>query len=325
MPACQIEDYQDTPQARAELIPWLVATEPSPLNAETWGKRLAHWWDQNPFASLRDERGWVLRHESRIVGFMALIPACYAVNGRPVAALIASSWRIDEAHRNASLPMLMKLRRLAADSLIADTTPTPEVQALLQRGGWTGLTDIQRRFVPLGWAAKVLPHCSWPVLPPGHRITRDPAEVQCVAASCMSATSVEKWITPEYLRWFAAALMRRHEFIGVIDSAGCLSSYLFVTPKSARGIPAWMEIDHFTTTGTYEELHALVGALVRQPGLLGSTRRILSLSSFAGDSTWDDAPAWLQRQERVCHYFAIPSALKPLSKRTVLAEGDWGL
>jgi hypothetical protein len=143
MPACQIEDYQDTPQARAELIPWLVATEPRPLSAETWGKRLAHWWDQNPFASLRNERGWVLRHEGRIVGFMALIPACYAVNGRPVAALIASSWRIDEAHRNASLPMLMKLRRLAADTLIADTTPTPEVQTLLQRSDWTGLTDIQ--------------------------------------------------------------------------------------------------------------------------------------------------------------------------------------
>jgi hypothetical protein len=120
--------------------------------------------------------------------------------------------------------------------------------------------------------------------------------------------------------------MRRHEFIGVIDSAGCLSSYLFVTPKSARGIPGWMEIDHFTTTGSHEELYALVGALVRQPGLLGSARRILSLSSFAGDFTWDDAPLLgFSGKKKSATTSRIPSALKPLSKRTVLAEGDWGL
>jgi hypothetical protein len=32
-----------------------------------------------------------------------------------------------------------------------------------------------------------------------------------------------------------------------------------------------------------------------------------------------------QRLEQVCHCFGIPGTLKELPKRTVLAEGDWGL
>ena len=324
MPACQIEEYQDSPQARAELIPWLIANDPQPLSADIWQRRISHWWDQNPFATLRSERGWLLRFEGKISGFLGLLPTCYAVNGIPAPAFIASTWRVDEAHRNASLPMLMKLRRVASETIIADTTPTPKVQALLQHSGWNCLTDIQRRFIPLGLVQKILLRQPWPALLPGLRITRDPSEVHSVAASCMSSAGIEKWITPEYLRWFAASPMRRHEFIGVINASGCLSSYLFLTPKRIRGIPAWMEIDHFSVSSSSDELHALVGEIVRHPSLLGS-ERLLSLAAFPGDPSWDSTPALHQRTEHVCHCFAIPAALKTLPKRTVLAEGDWGL
>jgi hypothetical protein len=135
MPACQIEDYSDNAASRDELIPWLIASDPEPLSEAMWQRRLAHWWDENPFASLAPSRGWVLRHEGRIAGFMALIPAGYAAGGKLNAAYIASTWRVDKDHRNASLPMLMKLRRLAASALMADTTPTPDVQLMLQKSG----------------------------------------------------------------------------------------------------------------------------------------------------------------------------------------------
>jgi len=323
MPACQIEAFQDTPAAREELAAWLSRHAPDTLDASGWLQRLAYWWEANPFAALSTERGWVMRHEGRLAGFMALIPAAYAVRGVLTPACIASTWCVEEAHRNASLPMLMKLRRLAATTLMADTTPTPEVQVMLQKSGWTPATDITRRFVPLGlfglpWRAR------WPRLAQGRKITRDPAEVQSIAASFQRADRLEKWITPEYLRWFAASPRRRHAFLGVIDAAGCLTSYLFLTPKSIRGIPAWMEIDHFTTSEDVSELHALVGELVRNPALLGR-ERLLSLASFPGDAAWDAAPVLHQRPERVTHHFAIPEAIKTLPKHSVLAEGDWGL
>jgi len=324
MPACQIEDYHDAPSTREELVTWLVATDSDGMEREIWLRRLAHWWDENPFASLRHERGWVLRHEGKIVGFLGLIPACYAVNGVPTPAFIASTWRIDEEHRNASLPMLMRFKRLSAECVIADTTPTPRVQELLERSGWHCRTDIQRRFVPLGIFGKIFWCRAWPALPAARRLVLEAALVKSVAAPCAGTSGLGKWITPEYLRWFAASKMRRHQFVGLVDDEGCLSSYLFLTHKRIRGIPAWMEIDHFTTAATHDELHALVGELVRRPSLLGG-RRLLSLAAFPGDPAWDAMPCLHQRQESVCHCFAIPEPLKNLPKHTVLAEGDWGL
>lgn len=324
MPACQIEEYHDTPQARDELVPWLVRTDAQALTAETWRRRLSHWWDENPFSNLCTERGWLLRHEREVAGFMGLIPACYAVNGEPTPAFIASTWRVDEKHRNASLPMLMKLKRLAGSRIIADTTPTPAVKELLQRSGWSCLTDIHRRFVPLGLLSRLLASPAWPSLPSRRLVIRDPALVREIGTPSSSSTGVQKWITPDYLRWFAASPMRKHEFIGVIDDAGCLSSYLFLASKRVRGIPAWMEIDHFTTDSKNDELHALVGEIVRRPAQFGN-KRLLSLASFPDDRTWEGCPALHERTEHVCHCFAIPGHLQSLAKQTVLAEGDWGL
>ncbi|MBE7494162.1 MAG: hypothetical protein HS117_04415 [Verrucomicrobiaceae bacterium] len=323
MPACQIDEYHDSQLLREELVAWSANDVIWPLPASMWERRLRHWWDENPFAAISPLRGWIMRHEGRVTGFMALIPACYAVQGECRAAYAASTWRVDEAHRNASLSMLMKMRRLAATTLLVDTTPTPDVQVMLQKSGWTPATSITRRFVPLGLAG--LPwRGKWPRLSAGQKITRDPAEVRFIAASFQKPDRIEKWVTLEYLRWFAASPMRRHEFIGAIDSVGCLTSYLFVTPKAIRGIPGWMEIDHFTTRGDSSELHALVGEIARDPALLGR-EHLLSLASFPGDSSWDTAPVLHRREEQVTHHFSIPAALKTISKHSVLAEGDWGL
>jgi len=324
MPACQIEDYQDTAQARAELISWLVATDAHGLSAEVWRGRLAHWWDQNPFAETCAERGWMLRHEGRLVGFMALIPACYAVIGRAMPAYMASTWRVEERHRNASLPMFMKLRRLGARHLIVDSTPTPQVQEIMRRNGWTGCCEIERRFVAIGLLGGLLHRGTWPRLGPERRVTQDLAEVRSLAASCQSATGVGKWITLEYLRWFAASPMREHGFVGVVDAVGCLSTYLFVTPVKVRGVPAWMALDHFTIQPGNEELHALVGEIVRG-GVLPGRRLLLSLAAFPGDASWEGTRVLHCRTEQLCHYFLIPKEMKAMAKHTVLAEGDWGL
>jgi len=323
MPACQIDAYQDSPVARTELANWLAANAPETLDESAWSRRMRHWWDENPFSADLVDRGWVMRNEGRLVGFMALIPAGYAVNGKLTPAAIASTWCVEEAHRNASLPMLMKLRRLSASLLMADTTPTPDVQIMLQKSGWVPATAITRHFVPLGLFS-ILTAKKWPRLQGSKKLTRDPAEVHSIASNYQQTDRIEKWITPEYLRWLTAAPMRRHEFVGVIDDAGCLTSYLIFTPKKIRGIPAWMEIDHFTVSESFTELHALVGEIVRKPSLLGS-ERLISLASFPGDRSWDEAPTLHHREEQVTHHFSFPEPLKALPKHSVLAEGDWGL
>ncbi len=323
MPTCEIENYHDTPPGREELVEWLMETDSHKLEKDVWIRRLAHWWDENPFATLLPERGWLLRKGGKLVGFLGLIPTCYCVNGKAAPAFIASTWRIDEEHRNAALPMLQRIRRLGESAIIADTTPTPAVQLLLERSGWSSQTEIRRRFVPLGLSGKVLVRKVWPELPACRRLVLDATQITHIASSC-SSSGIEKWITPEYLRWFVNSTMRTHQFIGLLDDEDRLTSYLFLTPGSIRGIPAWLEIDHFTADGDPQELHAMIGELVRRPSLLGG-RRLLSLAAFPGDPTWEAVPTLHQRTEKVCHFFSIPKVLKDLPKRTVLAEGDWGL
>ncbi len=323
MPACRIEDYQDHEAGRAELISWLVATDTHGLDAQVWRRRLAHWWDNNPFSALCPERGWVLRHEGRLVGYMGLIPARYVVHGSPAPAYMASTWRVDEAHRNASLPMFMRLKRLGSQHLVVDSTPTPEVQELMRRSGWTVCGTVRKHFLALGLAGRMLHGRGSPPLSPGLRLTCDPEDVQSVAVGCHAADLV-KGATPASLRWFMGSPMREHAFVGVVDAAGCLTSHLVLTPTRVRGIPAWLAVDHFTARSSHEELHALAGAVVRG-GVLPRGRLLLSLAAFPGDATWDGLRALHSREEQVCHHFLMPEAFKGLRKQTVLAEGDWGL
>lgn len=325
MPACQIEDYQDDETARAELISWLAATDTHGLNEDGWLRRLAHWWDANPSSPLCPRRGWVLRHQDSLVGFMGLIPVCYAVGGHPVPAYMASTWRVDEPHRNASLPMFMRLRQLGSRHLVVDSTPTPEVQELMLRGGWTACRKIQKHFLALGVVGRAWHGSGVSQLPAGLRLVADPKEVKSVARSCGSPDDVERWVTPESVRWYTSSPMREHVFVGVVDADGRLSSHLVLTPTRVRGVPTWLAVDHFTVRPVNDELHALVGALVRGGVLLPRGRLLLSLGAFPGDATWEGLRVLHSREEQVCHYFLVPEALKGLRKQTVMAEGDWGL
>ena len=141
----------------------------------------------------------------------------------------------------------------------------------------------------------------------------DLAEVKCVHSPFASSSGIERWITPEYLRWYARSVTREHVFAGVIDSNGCLSSYVFITPSS---LGSWTEVDHFSTTGR-EELYALIAAL--------RGKWWMKLHAFPGDDTWNGIGATCQRAIQVCHHFILPATMQKMPRRTVLAEGDWGL
>jgi len=283
-----------------------VATEGRLVDPAWWQARLRHWWDENPWSTLVQERGWVLKSGGRIVGFQGLIPAAYAVNGEQQPACISSTWRVDVEHRNHSVAMLMQLRKLGGGRLLVDSTPTDDVQVLLNKTGWMAQKKVTQRIViPYllargGLLAK-------------RRVTMNLDEVRRVQAPFGSALGVEKWISAEYLRWYARSLTRKHIFAGVVDDAGCLSSYVFLTPSN---LGSWMEVDHFSSSGS-EELRGLVAAL--------RGRWWIKLHAFPGDDSWDGIKALHQRPIEVCHHFIMPAEMQQLPKRSVLAEGDWGL
>jgi hypothetical protein len=330
MPA-QLEPFQDSPTARTELVPFLMAQfqGEGACDEQQWMKRMAYWWDENPFANAHPCRGWVLRDEGRIVGYLGTIPTFYEdMQWQPTPALIATTWAIAEEHRNAALAMGMMLQRQSRTALLIDTTPSPEVQALLHRWGWQASTQIRRSLVMRGASFAALAKMmspEWSDLASGKEITTDLSRVTAICTA-RPRPAIQKHITPEYLRWYAASPMREHYFLGVVDDAGKLSSYLMLTPKYVKGLPSWKVMDWFTTQESKRELTAMIAHLLsNSPAEHGNWWPLISLAAFLPDNPWAEVAQVYQRLEGVNHFYCLPPTLKGSPIRSVMAEGDWGL
>jgi len=324
MPKLDLSPYPDTPKARAELVEFLNRQLP-PQNGGGWEQRLRHWWDENPAAADNQERGRWAHAEGRLVAYGGTIPALHAWQGQPCQALYATTFCVDEHFPKAAALVFLQQREVAEQRMITHTTPSPRVQEALLKMGARAEQTVTRHFLPAGLASRLHGSSWWPALPANKRVVTDPAEVTAIARPYQRADRIEKWITPEYLRWFCRSTMRTHHFLGLVDAAGVLSSYLLVTSRTVRGLSSWDVLESFTTQEDRSELYALIGILVKEPGLLPGGAVLVTAAAFPDDLTWDPPPALLHRTQRVCHFFLLPEALREAPKHTIMAEGDLGL
>lgn len=327
----QLEPFLDTPSTRVELAAFLQTQflGEGACTEEMWLRRFRHWWDENPFREAHPCRGWCLRDEGKVVGYLGAIPTFYEdASGKPVPALIATSWAVAEGHRHASLPMGMMLQRQGRELLMVDTTPSPEVQALLHRWGWTPSFEVRRSLVLRGVSAAIFAewmNASQAAMKPGCEITTDLSRVKQICPD-RPGGCVQKHITPEYLHWYLNSTMRKHHFLGVVDAGGTLSSYLMLIQKPVRGVPTWKVMDWFTTKGDSQELVAMVGWLMsHSPADYGNWWPFISLVAFSPDDPWQGVPQIFAREQKVSHFHWLPPQLKGQPIRPVMAEGDWGL
>lgn len=324
MPKLDISPYPDTPQARSELVDFLNRQLP-PQAGRGWEQRLRHWWDENPAAAINPERGRWVHSQGRLVAYGGSIPALHAWQGRICQTVYATTFCVDPHFSKAASLIFLQQREVAERCMITHTTPCPRVQEALLKMGARAEQIVTRRFFPAGLASHLHGRSWWPSLPADKRVVTDPAQVTAIARPYQQADRIEKWITPEYLRWFCSSSTRDHHFLGLVDAVGMLSSYLLVTPRLLRGLRSWDVLESFTTQEDRSELYSLIGLLVKEPGLLPGGSLIISAAAFPDDLTWDPPPALLGRNQHVCHFFLFPESLREAPKHTIMAEGDLGL
>ncbi len=312
--------------AREELAVFLARRVVGEPKAGAWRARFAHWWDENPFAGLVAERGWVLRDgtDGSLVGFLGLIPVCYARDGEPVPAVTPTTWAVDPRHRQSAMKLGRRLARLEGRLLIVCTTGRKDFQQRLVRRGWVLNAEAVRQFVPCGRAAR------WwlgppPPLPAGCRIVTNINDVAAIAQACQDGSGIEKWISLDYLRWYLHSPARAHSFIGMVNEEGCLSSFLILASTPVlRVLQTGSVVDWFGSGPCgAKELRALLAQAA------GTTPRwtlpLLRLTITAGDSAWAGVRGLLRAPVTLNHFHLPPAAWTPLAKRCVLAEGDLGL
>lgn len=324
MPKLDLSPYPDTPTARAELVEFLTQQLP-PENGPGWEQRLRFWWDENPAAAVNPERGRWVHSEGRLLAYGGSIPALHTWQERICQTVYATTFCVDGQFPKAAAMVFLQQREVAEQRMIIHTTPSPRVQTALLKLGARAEQTVTRHFFPAGLASRLHGRSWWPSLPADKRVVTDPAEVTAIARPYQRADRIEKWITPEYLRWFCSAPTREHHFLGLVDAAGVLSTYLLATPRLVRGLRGWDVLESFTAQEDRSELYALIGLLVKEPGILPGGAVLVTAAAFPDDLTWDPPPALLCRNQQVCHFFFFPEALREAAKHTIMAEGDLGL
>jgi hypothetical protein len=271
------------------------------------------------------------RDTDELAGFLGLIPLCYAVEGKPETAVVPTTWVVELRYPEASMMLGRRLQEMEGRTLIVSTTGRRDFEERLVRRGWVLNRAAVRQFVPCGRLAR------WVIgeaagLPEGRRITSEVDDVRTMAASCQTGRGIEKWITPEYLRWYRQSPAREHRFAGVIDAEGRLSSFLMFAPAPVWGlVRAWSVVDWFTTEAGKGELRGLLAAVAEAPedaGLCESGRGrpwALRLTAMAGDEVWSGVRGFWRGPVALNHFHRAPDSLRMLAKRCVLAEGDLGL
>ncbi|MBF0614303.1 MAG: hypothetical protein G8237_11100 [Magnetococcales bacterium] len=98
-----------------------------------WLQRFQFWWEQNPAFAEGFPRGCLLMTGDTIGGVFALIPKMVAWQGNAMVAANMSCWRVLPEWRSRSLGLFFHLMGHVKHYPIMNTTPTPDVEVILQR------------------------------------------------------------------------------------------------------------------------------------------------------------------------------------------------
>ena len=133
------------------LAQFLADFQDDGFDESIWSRRLTWWWDENPAIPQENEKGWVIRSDGEIVGFLGNVPTLLQVSREMTRVHSTTTWRVAPQHRNLSMKLFFKLMELSRDSLLFDTTPADNVVEILQALKFRQLpiASAHRRVIPL--------------------------------------------------------------------------------------------------------------------------------------------------------------------------------
>lgn len=300
---------------------------------EVWEQRLEKWWAANPFCHSGSLIGLTLKNsEGELVGFHGFIPHDYIASGKIVPGLIATTFFVRSAHRQAALGILMRVKRLSARFHIIDGSPSAEMRVLLERFNFTksstgsqhyrivgGRKSLSPKTLVLNLAARSLSGPRVRSIEP-HRLVRSPKEIVSIAEP--SDSMLRKRVTKEGLAWLLNATSSKKIFLGLCDAKGELRAYFVGVPKSKFGIHSLRVVEACSFDADGSSLTCLLNlaATTALAGLSAKTD-LLILSTL--DSNARRLPGWPIARKWHSHlYFQVPAFLADADKLCQPSEGD---
>lgn len=133
--------YEFKDSEKDALIKFLVDFDYNLRNYDYWLARLNHWWKDNPSFNDTAIKGWVLKNNNEIVGFMGHIPSKFKFLDKEIDIHCGSSWYVKEEFRGKSMGLFFELIGISNESIIFTTTPSKMVMDILPRFGFQIVSD----------------------------------------------------------------------------------------------------------------------------------------------------------------------------------------
>jgi len=334
----RIQEVRGTDEEQEEIAAFLAGfvqrgglerPRPGDRDESVWARRLRWWWNENPMCGEDDPRGFMLRAEDEtVVGFSGFIPVDYAVDGEIVPTLIATTFFVEESHRDSVMGVLMKIRALGRTHQIIDGSPSEKMRELLDRIGFSRRPERFQYFFPLrrlggGLSRALLQRFGW-----SFPVDRAPAEGAYIATSPDEVETIpelrdgklRRRLTIESLSWSTSVGSEPRDFFGLCDAEGTLRAYAIGIYKEKTGLTACLLMDFADLSGDGSAWPELLYRLIQAPdesGLAPGT----SLLAWSVLEDEDRPSASGLRRDSILH-FSLPSSLTDCPRASVPFESD---
>lgn len=332
-------------------------------NAVAWIDRMRSWWDLNPAYDPSLARGWLLREQGEIVGFLGSIPWRFQLDGLETTVFAGTTWRVLPDYRGLSFALKRRQMDEQAGALHLSTTPRAEVARLLAKLGYTPLHDgtddethsaiflnvakVLRLKLDGKPAARVLARHAAPALNAFQhfrlRRLRNCAHEKVRELPRADAAFDELWErtrtqhpsthvrTAEAVNWYCFSTAgRRKSLLGYFDGDR-LAGYMILLPAERRGLRICECVDLWIEAGPAREW--ILGALVEKARqcAVAASFDLVHLPHFgrATAAAYRGFGLLPRTGPQRPAFYTGPTALMervtPANSYFVLAEGDYGL
>jgi len=109
-----------------------------------WMHRLKFWWDNNPAFHEAFNRGWIIKHEDRIVGFYGNIPLLFQLNKKGIVSSNGTTWHVLPEYKSRSILLFRKLLLDSNETILFSTTPRAHLTTLLKKFGFQSFPQYSK-------------------------------------------------------------------------------------------------------------------------------------------------------------------------------------
>lgn len=322
---------------REEIARFLSNFEGDTDGPDVWRLRLTFWWEQNPFYAQGLPKGWILRKDNQIAGFLGAIATDYIYNGKTYKALNATTWRVLDTDRTQSMSLFLEFFKHKNNYILFDTTPNDTVEKVLRFLEFNANTKISNIIFPLNHskrndifnlAVNLWQHVNYFFLPKGNcRIVDINSDVKLQPAPDRYKEFPVKDKNYEYLRWLCNKNPSR-KVIGYFNKNDELSSFVVTEPAFVKKHNVLQVIDYFIGDDNGTEVLSIINYItkINQKLAVDNQPNFLILTIFLSNAITVKKPFFIPSKNSSARlYYILPDELKRSEMLNYISDGDFVL